>query len=99
MPAEFVEARDAHRPVVCNLGSGLATPFNDVARAVREGLGLGKGELEVEYFDMPASVREFYQDFTQADMSQTKRLLGWTPTRDPIDATREYAAWMGSRKG
>jgi ADP-L-glycero-D-manno-heptose 6-epimerase len=93
------EAFDSFEPVVCNLGSGQATAFNDVARAVREGLGLGAGELEVEYFEMPASVREFYQDFTQADITQTKRLLGWTPTRDPINATREYAAWMGSRKG
>jgi len=87
-------AGDKIRPGVYNLGSGKATTFNDVARAVREGLGLRSGELEVEYFDMPENVRAFYQDFTLADMSETKRGLGWVPMREPVEAVRGYAGWM-----
>lgn len=87
-------AGDAITPGVYNLGSGKATTFNAVARAVRDGLGLRPGELEVDYFDMPESVRAFYQDFTLADMTQTQRGLGWQPTRDPIQAVGEYARWM-----
>jgi ADP-L-glycero-D-manno-heptose 6-epimerase len=90
-------AGDKIRPGVYNLGSGKATTFNDVARAVREGLGLRSGELEVEYFDMPENVRAFYQDFTLADMSETKRGLGWVPMREPVEAVRGYAGWMKQR--
>jgi hypothetical protein len=44
---------------------------------------------------MPENVRAFYQDFTLADMSETKRGLGWVPMREPVEAVRGYAksAW------
>jgi len=94
---------DRVTPGIYNLGSGKATTFNDIVEAVRKGLGLRPGELEVEYFDMPESVRTFYQDFTLADMTQTQRGLGWKPGsgralggQDPIKATVQYAAWMRS---
>ncbi len=79
-------------PGVYNVGSGVATSFNEIASAVRRGLGLGEGELPAEYFEMPASVRAFYQDFTCADVSETLRGLGWRPRWKPSDAVARYAA-------
>jgi ADP-L-glycero-D-manno-heptose 6-epimerase len=84
-------------PGVYNLGSGKATTFNQVADAVRRGLGLGGSDLPTEYFEMPASVRRFYQDFTLADMSQTERGLGFTPEHDPVRTIEGYAAYLKQR--
>lgn len=86
-------------PGVYNLGSGAATTFNQVADAVRRGLGLRETELPTEYFEMPASVRRFYQDFTLADMSQTERGLGFTPRHDPAQAIAGYAGYLKQRAG
>lgn len=87
------------RPGVYNLGSGRATSFNEVAQAVREGLGFSESERPVEYFEMPASIRTFYQDFTQADMSQTAEALNWSSQYDPIERLRAYGAWMREQAG
>lgn len=83
---------------VYNLGSGRATTFNEVAEAARSGLGLSAAERSTEYFQMPADIRRFYQDWTLADMTATKSGLGWSPRRDPVAAVAEYAAWLRSRE-
>ncbi|RMH11496.1 MAG: NAD-dependent epimerase/dehydratase family protein [Planctomycetota bacterium] len=83
-------------PGVYNLGSGVATSFNQIVQSI--GIALGKAEpIEVEYFDMPESIRAFYQDFTCADMSETKRGLGWSPSHDPLEAMRAYVAYLAER--
>jgi len=81
-------------PGVYNCGSGEATTFNEVVEAVRAGLGVGESDAPTEYFDMPESVRTFYQDFTQADLSKTEAALGWRPRRDPKAAISEYASLL-----
>jgi ADP-L-glycero-D-manno-heptose 6-epimerase len=81
-------------PGIYNLGSGVATSFNEIIGALRVALGIKGNRQATEYFDMPASVREFYQDFTQADMSETKKGLGWEPQWKPGDAIGQYAAWL-----
>lgn len=81
-------------PGVYNLGSGRATPFADVAAAVRSGLGLSEDDFPVDYFDMPEHIRAFYQDFTQADMSATAKGLDWTPSVDPLQGLRDYGRWL-----
>jgi len=78
-------------PGVYNVGSGAATSFNEIIGALRRGLGIGDGDLATEYFDMPPSVREFYQDYTCADLSETQRGLGWKPRWKPSDAIAHYA--------
>lgn len=82
---------------VYNLGSGKPTTFNELADAVRRGLGLGEAELATEYFEMPESVRRFYQDFTLADMSETARGLGFTAQHDPVRTIEAYAAYLKQR--
>lgn len=86
-------------PGVYNLGSGKPTTFNQLTNAVRAGLGLEASELPTEYFDMPANVRRFYQDFTLADMAQTERGLGFTPQHDPVEAITQYASYLKQQSG
>jgi len=78
-------------PGVYNLGSGVATTFNEVVDALREALDLPETRLPTEYFEMPGSVRAFYQDWTLADTDATEAGLGWRPRRDPREAIVEYA--------
>ncbi|MCC6951401.1 MAG: NAD-dependent epimerase/dehydratase family protein [Phycisphaerales bacterium] len=82
------------KPGVYNLGSGVATSFNRVLEAVRGAIGVPESSVPTEYFEMPAQVRKFYQDFTLADMSRTAAGLGWKPSRAPAEAIGEYAGWL-----
>ena len=85
-------------PGVYNVGSGVATSFNDIGAALRRGLGLAEGELPTEFFEMPPSVRAFYQDYTCADLSETQRGLGWRPRWKPFDAVAHYASILKSER-
>ena len=75
---------------IYNCGTGHATSFNEVARAVIDALGTGR----IEYIDFPAELNGKYQSFTQAD---TKKLLragydgGFTPIKK---AVREYCNFL-----
>jgi ADP-L-glycero-D-manno-heptose 6-epimerase len=92
MAAAGLGTKAAPRPGVYNVGSGTATSFNVMIDAIRAALGLKPSELPTEYFDMPAEIRAFYQDYTCADLSATKAGLGWTPAHEPLAAIRAYAA-------
>jgi len=81
-------------PGVYNVGSGSATSFNEIAASLRRGLAIGEHDLPTEFFEMPGSVRAFYQDYTCADVSETARGLGWRPRWKPSDAVAHYAAIM-----
>ncbi|MEM9064741.1 MAG: NAD-dependent epimerase/dehydratase family protein [Planctomycetota bacterium] len=82
------------KPGVYNLGSGQVTTFNQIADAIRDGMGLSAEERPTEYFEMPEHVRAFYQDYTCADMSETESGLGWAPETDPIEQMRTYASML-----
>lgn len=82
---------------VYNCGAGVATTFNEVADAVRLGLGVADEAAPTEHFEMPASVRAFYQDYTCADMSRTRAGLGFAPRRKPREAIARYAAFLAGR--
>ncbi|MEM1072192.1 MAG: NAD-dependent epimerase/dehydratase family protein [Planctomycetota bacterium] len=84
-------------PGVYNAGSGRATTFDEVADAVRQGLGVNHGDRPTEYFEMPASIARFYQSYTCADMRSAIESLGYTPAHDPIERIRSYAAWLAER--
>jgi ADP-L-glycero-D-manno-heptose 6-epimerase len=79
-------------PGVYNLGSGSATTFNQIADAVREGLGIT--DRPTEYFDMPPDIRQFYQDYTCADLTSIKKALHWAPKWKPHDAIVAYARYL-----
>lgn len=82
------------KPGVYNLGSGVATSFNQLIGAVRTALEISEAERPTEYFEMPAPIRAFYQDYTCADMTETFAGLGWKPRWKPEKAIGEYAAWL-----
>ncbi len=71
-----------------NVGSGQSTSFNEVIEALNEAMGTN---LEPDYFDNPY---DFYQNFTQADMSHTQKMTGFKPrftTREGVlDYVRNY---------
>ncbi len=71
--AANLAALEAPRSGVCNVGSGRARCFNDIIAELSRAFGR---ELTVEYFDNPYP---FYQMHTEADLSDTRELLGWEP--------------------
>ncbi len=87
-------AKPTANPGVYNCGSGQATTFNDLADAVRQGLNVTTADAPTEYFHMPDSIAAFYQNYTCADMTQTRKALDWSPARDPLQAISEYAAHL-----
>ncbi len=84
------------KPGVYNVGSGVATSFNEVIAALRKALDIPERDRPTEYFDMPATVRAFYQDYTCADLTATKAGLGWEPKHRPADAIAKYAGLLRS---
>ncbi len=94
LAAAGINAKKKPKPGIYNLGSGVATSFNDMADAIRSALGISN--RPTEYFDMPADVRAFYQDYTCADMTQTTRGLNWKPRHNPLEAIAQYAKFLAS---
>lgn len=70
---------------VLNVGTGLATSFNEIIEHLNLALGT---KLEPDYFDNPYT--EFYQNFTQADVTRLKAATGFAP-RPTGQGIAEYA--------
>ncbi|OGS13071.1 MAG: ADP-glyceromanno-heptose 6-epimerase [Elusimicrobia bacterium RIFOXYA2_FULL_58_8] len=87
-----LNALDAERSGVCNLGSGNPGNFNEVVEALNKAMGL---DLAPEYFDNPYS---FYQNKTQADFRQAKALLNYRPQWNLADGIADYVKIMGETK-
>lgn len=89
------------KPGVYNVGSGVTTSFNQIVAALRVGLEISESGRPTEYFEMPSSVRAFYQDYTCADLSETRAGLGWSPAWKPGEAIANYAKGLleESRRG
>jgi len=58
---------------VCNVGSGQARAYNDIVDCLRKSLNQN---FTPEYFDNPFP---FFQMHTEADLSETSRILNWQP--------------------
>lgn len=70
-----------------NVGSGQARSFRDLVEAMFAALGR---EPKIEYFDMPEAIRDTYQYFTEAEMTNLRR-AGYTAPFTPLeDAVRDY---------
>lgn len=92
-----LQALDARENTVVNSGTGQSTSFNEVIEILNESLGT---DFEPEYFDNPF---DFYQNYTQADMSHTAKAIGFKPkysTRDGIlDYVRRHLVKDGTSTG
>jgi len=69
---------------IFNVGSGIATSFNQIVEAARGAFGR---DIEVEWIDNPYS---FYQDRTHADISKAREFLSYNPDTNPIEPMIEY---------
>jgi ADP-L-glycero-D-manno-heptose 6-epimerase len=72
---------------IFNIGSGKARTWNELARAVFAALGR---EPRIEYIDMPESIRDKYQYFTQADIHKLLATGYDQPITSLEDAVRDY---------
>lgn len=72
---------------VFNVGSGVATSFNDVVAAIGEALGR---PLEPEYFPNPHS--DYYQNQTCCDLSRSREYLGYEPAWGIREGIKDYLA-------
>jgi ADP-L-glycero-D-manno-heptose 6-epimerase len=72
---------------IFNIGSGEARTWNDLARAVFAALGR---EPRIEYIDMPESIRDKYQYFTQADVHKLLAAGYDSSITSLEDAVRDY---------
>jgi ADP-L-glycero-D-manno-heptose 6-epimerase len=71
---------------VFNVGSGYAETFN---RVVAELNRVMKSDLSPDYFENPYS---FTQDWTQADLTNSRRVLGYEPKFDLATGISAYHA-------
>ncbi len=75
---------------IYNIGSGRAESWNALARAAFAAL---ERPVDLEYIDMPESLRDRYQYYTQAEMAKLQR-LGWTEEATSLtDAIRDYYSY------
>ena len=58
---------------IYNIGRGIPTEWNELAGAIFKTLGK---ETKIKYFEMPADLAGKYQNYTCADVSKLKNVLG-----------------------
>lgn len=74
-----------------NVGTGVASTFNEVARCVAKTLGC---EPEIEYIDMPESLRQQYQDYTRANIDKLRRVGYNSKMLSLEDGIKEYVYYL-----
>jgi ADP-L-glycero-D-manno-heptose 6-epimerase len=72
-----------------NIGAGVARTWLDLASALFDALGIAP---EIEFIEMPESIRHRYQYYTCADISKLRSTGYKAPTTSLEDAIRDYAA-------
>lgn len=72
---------------IFNIGSGKASTWNELARAVFKALQV---PVNIQYIDMPADLIGKYQNYTCADMRKTEQHLGKIACRPFEDSVVEY---------
>lgn len=70
-----------------NIGTGKACSFDDLARALFASMGK---EPAIEYIDMPESLRDKYQYFTEARMERLRKAGYTAPFYTLEDGVRDY---------
>ena len=69
---------------IFNIGSGKAVSFNEIIKNLNEALGTN---LEPEYIDNPY---KHYQEYTEADLTETNKILAYVPTYDIEKGIKDY---------
>ncbi len=76
---------------IFNVGTGRARSFNEIVKILNRELGTN---YTVEYFDCPY---DFYQEFTEADLTKIKQALGYTPSYSLEEGIKEYLPYIRSK--
>src|SRR5690606_32556164 len=71
---------------IFNVGTGASATFNELARALIERLGRGR----IRYIPFPEGLREHYQSYTQADLSQLRAVGYREPFKDVRAGVNAY---------
>lgn len=88
--AANLAALEAPRSGVCNVGSGKARTFNDIVENLGKQLGQS---FDVEYIDNPFT---FYQTHTEAELSESKAVMGWEPSWSLEKGIEDYIRLLES---
>ena len=84
-----IMAAKAKKSCICNVGTGIATDFNELVKILNEVLGTS---LQPKYFDNP--YKGTYQNNTQADISKAKKYMGFEAEWKLKDGIRDYFRWL-----
>jgi ADP-L-glycero-D-manno-heptose 6-epimerase len=71
-----------------NIGAGVARTWNDLANSLFSALNI---PANIEFIEMPESIRNQYQYYTCADISKLRGTNYETPTTSLEEAVRDYA--------
>lgn len=77
-------AMDCNKSGIYNVGSGKAAAFNEIIKNLNAVL---KTNLQPEYFDNPF---KFYQEYTEADLGETGKFLGYSPKYGIKEGIEDY---------
>lgn len=69
---------------IFNLGSGIPRSWNDLASAVFSSMNVG---TNIEYTDMPESLRGQYQNYTMADMKKLRSAIPDIPQFQTLESS------------
>jgi len=89
----FIENPD--KKGIYNAGSGEARCWNDVAAALFAALGL---PVKIEYIEMPESIRDKYQYFTEADLTKVRNAGCRHTMRSLEDSVADYVTYLDGHK-
>jgi ADP-L-glycero-D-manno-heptose 6-epimerase len=87
-----LRALDAQKSGIYNLGTGAARSFNELVDVLNKCLGTS---FPPDYIDNPHA---HYQNFTQADLTNACRALGYEPRFPLEEGVRDYLQWLYSGK-
>jgi ADP-L-glycero-D-manno-heptose 6-epimerase len=83
-----IRALDAQTSGIYNLGTGQARSFNELVDVLNKCLGTN---FRPDYIDNPHA---HYQNFTQADLTNARRALGYEPRFPLEEGVRDYMQWL-----
>jgi ADP-L-glycero-D-manno-heptose 6-epimerase len=83
-----IRALEAKQSGIYNLGSGRARSFNELVEVLNHTLGTS---FKPEYIENPHS---HYQNFTEADLANVRRSLGYEPKYSLETGVADYMQWL-----
>jgi ADP-L-glycero-D-manno-heptose 6-epimerase len=84
----LLRAAEAKGSGIFNLGSGVPRSFNDLVQILNGCLGT---KFEPEYIENPHA---HYQNFTQADLTNARKALGYEPQFSFEEGVADYMKWL-----